>query len=186
MTLSVAADPIPLVVDADGVARVGRTRVTLDTVVRAFKRGNTAEQIVELYPTLKLADVYAVIAYYLRHETDVEAYLRERQRQADEAHALIESTANRQVIRERLLAGRSSTGRRIKTDSAAVEAAPRPPARRPAAHPRGPARWQDARAAAARPPAGRRCAAARRRSRGTRDGPCAEACRASCDRTAHR
>ena len=102
MTLSVAAEPIPLTVDADGVARVGGTRVTLDTVVRAFKRGDSPEQIAESYSTLRLADVYAVITYYLRHEPEVEAYLRQRQQQGDEAHELIESMSDRRAIRERL------------------------------------------------------------------------------------
>jgi uncharacterized protein (DUF433 family) len=106
MTLSLAAEPVPIIVDADGVARVGGTRVTLDTVVRAFKRGGAAEEIAESYSPLALADVYAVIAYYLRHESDVEAYLRRRQRQSDEVHELIESRSDRREIRERLRARR--------------------------------------------------------------------------------
>lgn len=42
-SLLIAAEPIPLETDADGVVRVGETRVTLDTVVAAFKEGATAE-----------------------------------------------------------------------------------------------------------------------------------------------
>jgi uncharacterized protein (DUF433 family) len=67
---------------ADGGIRVGGTRVTLDTVVAAFDSGATAEEIVQQYPSLTLADVYSVIAYYLRHESKVRAYLAERQRKA--------------------------------------------------------------------------------------------------------
>ncbi|MGB3402663.1 MAG: DUF433 domain-containing protein [Microcoleaceae cyanobacterium] len=66
---------MPLQTTADGVVRVGKTRVTLDTVVAVFKQGATAEEIVYRYPSLKLADVYATIAFYLNHESDVEAYL---------------------------------------------------------------------------------------------------------------
>lgn len=106
MSLSVAAEPTPLTVDAEGVARVGGTRVTLDTVVRAFKRRDTAEQIVESYSALKPADVYGVIAYYLRHEPEVDAYLLHRQQQRDEIHTLIESRPDRRAFRERLRARR--------------------------------------------------------------------------------
>jgi uncharacterized protein (DUF433 family) len=52
MTLVVAAETAPLETNADGVVRVGKTRVTLDTVVAVFKQGATAEKIVYLYPWL--------------------------------------------------------------------------------------------------------------------------------------
>lgn len=57
-------ETLPLEMDAHGVIRVGKTRVTLDTVVAAFDEGATAEEIVQQYPTLLLADVYSVIGYY--------------------------------------------------------------------------------------------------------------------------
>ena len=44
--------------------------------------GATPEAIVQRYSTLTLSDVYAVIAYYLRHRRDVEAYLARREQQA--------------------------------------------------------------------------------------------------------
>ena len=43
MSLSIAVEPLPLSKDADGVVRVGGTRVTLDTLVEAFHEGLTAE-----------------------------------------------------------------------------------------------------------------------------------------------
>jgi uncharacterized protein (DUF433 family) len=72
MALVVAAQRLPLVTDADGVVRVGSTRVTLDTVVAAFRDGLTAEEIVAQYPALRLADVYQVIGYFLDHEAEVD------------------------------------------------------------------------------------------------------------------
>jgi uncharacterized protein (DUF433 family) len=80
-TLLIEAKPVPLEVDADGVARVGSSRVTLDTVVAAFNEGATAEEIVYQYPSLNLADVYAVIGYYLQRRSDIETYLCQRQQQ---------------------------------------------------------------------------------------------------------
>ena len=84
MSLLVAAQPVALAADADGVVRVGKTRVSLDTVVAAFREGMTAEGIVEQYPSLRLADVYSVIGYYLDHTDDVEQYLRNRQERSTE------------------------------------------------------------------------------------------------------
>ena len=44
MTLTVEVQTIPLKADSDGVMRVDQTRVTLDTLVRAFEQGHTAER----------------------------------------------------------------------------------------------------------------------------------------------
>jgi len=74
MTLHLAAEAPPLR-EQDGALRVGRTRVTLETVLWEFQQGATPEAIVERYPILELADVYDVVAYYLRHRDDVDAYL---------------------------------------------------------------------------------------------------------------
>jgi len=75
---------VPLRADKHGKIRVGDTRVLLELVIHAFQQGETAEGIVDSYPTLNLPDVYAVLAYYLTHRDDVDDYVR----QADE-------TANR-------------------------------------------------------------------------------------------
>ncbi|MFL6194174.1 MAG: DUF433 domain-containing protein [Thermoanaerobaculia bacterium] len=88
--------------------RVGGTRVTLDTIIGAFKDGEAAEEIHEAYPTVSLADVYAVIAYYLRHQEEVEEYIKEQRREAEEVRRQDEARYDRQGIRERLLARRSS------------------------------------------------------------------------------
>lgn len=106
MSLAVVAESAPLTVDADGVMRVGATRVTLATVVAAFHEGATAETIVQQYPSLTLADVYAVIGYYLRHQADVDAYLAEQQEEADRVRQQNEARFNPVGVRERLLARR--------------------------------------------------------------------------------
>lgn len=51
--MTALVDAIPLTRDADGVYRIGGTRVTLDLVVRAFNRGATAEEIVQKFPGLE-------------------------------------------------------------------------------------------------------------------------------------
>jgi len=74
--------PVPLRLDGAGVARVGETRITLDSIVHAFQRGASPEQIAADFPGLSLADVYAIIGYYLGEKERVENYLAEH-READ-------------------------------------------------------------------------------------------------------
>ena len=80
MSLKISTDPAPLFTDEDGVVRVGGTRIRLDTVVYAFNQGASAEEILQQYPSLALADIYATITYYLQHRTAVDDYLKERNR----------------------------------------------------------------------------------------------------------
>jgi hypothetical protein len=79
--------------------------VLLELVIRAFQDGATPEAIAQRYPTAALADIYAVIAYYLRHREDIEAYLTEREQQAQEVRQHIESQqGDLGDLRKRLLA----------------------------------------------------------------------------------
>src|SRR6266446_4299766 len=82
MSLEIEALPVPLRTDEHGVMRVGKTRVPLDTVVYAFNEGASPEEIVMSYPSLDLADIYAVVTYYLHNRTEVDAYLSQREAEA--------------------------------------------------------------------------------------------------------
>jgi len=106
MTLTLETRPLPLGATTDGVVCVTGTRVPLDTLVRAYLRGATAEQIAEQYDAVPLEGVYAVIAYYLSHRSDVDAYLRERGRRAAAIREQYGSDADRALLRDRLLARR--------------------------------------------------------------------------------
>jgi uncharacterized protein (DUF433 family) len=101
--LFLRADPPPLRVDEGGAVRVGSSRVSLDLVVDQYENGMAPEDIVRAYDTLRLADVYAVIAYYLRHRDEVRAYLKRRGEEAQALRAKIEAERPR-VGRDELLA----------------------------------------------------------------------------------
>ena len=101
-------DILPLHTDDDGVVRVSRTRVTLDTIVQAFAEGAMAEEIVQQYPAVPLADIYSVIGFYLRRQAEVGAYLRARHQQAEQIRQHNEARHNPAGIRERLLNRRAS------------------------------------------------------------------------------
>jgi uncharacterized protein (DUF433 family) len=103
MTLKVVPQSPPIETNGDGVILVGKTRVTLDTVVSAFEHGATAEEIVHHYPSLKLADVYGAIAFYLNNQQEIEVYLQERKQQAQEIRQINESQFDSQAMRDRLL-----------------------------------------------------------------------------------
>ena len=103
MTLKVVPQSPLIETNADGVMLIGKTRVTLDTIVTAFNRGATAEEIVHRYPSLKLADVYATIAFYLNNQREIEVYLRQRKQQAREIRQINESKFDSQAMRDRLL-----------------------------------------------------------------------------------
>jgi uncharacterized protein (DUF433 family) len=108
MIHSSATEVMPLEVDQDGTVRVGKTRVTLDTVIAAFTEGATAEEIVQQYPSLQLADVYHVIGYYLRRPSEVDAYLQQRRAQAEAVRQQNEARFDPHGVRGRLLARRAS------------------------------------------------------------------------------
>lgn len=65
--------------DGDGLYVAG-SGVSLDSVVIHFQHGSSPEGIIESFPTLKLSQVYGVIAYYLEHEQLVKDYLAETKR----------------------------------------------------------------------------------------------------------
>lgn len=108
MSLTVTAEPVPLTTDAHGVARVAQTRVTLDTVIEVYKAGSTPEEIARHYPSLQLADVYAVVTYYLRHRDEVEEYLTQRRQEAATIRRQAQHRVEVQGLRTRLLERLSS------------------------------------------------------------------------------
>jgi len=110
MTLTLEPKAPPLAIDETGTVRVGSTRVTIDTVIGSYLNGATAEQIALQFPALSLAHIYTVIAYYLNHQTEVDAYLHHRERQANDLRQRIEANSDLKGIRQRLMARRSAPG----------------------------------------------------------------------------
>ena len=105
---ALVAQPPPIRTDEDGIFRVGETRVRLDTVIGAFNAGCSPEEILLKYPSLDLTDIYAVITYYLWHRPEVDAYLEDRRRAAEQIRRETEVRFPPQGVRERLLARRST------------------------------------------------------------------------------
>jgi uncharacterized protein (DUF433 family) len=109
--LTLEPEAPPLRTDDGGSIRVGSTRVALDSVVHAYQSGCTAEDIVRKYPTLNLSDVFLAVGYYLRHQTDVDAYLAARVERAEDLRREIQQAQPNEGIRERLLARKAKADR---------------------------------------------------------------------------
>ncbi len=71
----------------DEVYRVRDTRVALDSIVYQFRAGRSPEAIQDAFPTLSLGQIYGALAFYLDHQTELDAYLA-RQETAEETFSL--------------------------------------------------------------------------------------------------
>jgi uncharacterized protein (DUF433 family) len=102
---------VPLREDPSGVFRVGDTRILLELVLDAFKRGESPESIVRSYRSLRLADVYAVISRYLANPAPFEEYLRWCDEQAEAVRRKLEAAGmTGRVSKEELLARARAKG----------------------------------------------------------------------------
>src|SRR6185295_656449 len=61
----------------NGAYRVAGTRISIDSVVYGFWRGESPESIVDSFPDLTLEQVFGAIAYYLANQSEIDAYLKE-------------------------------------------------------------------------------------------------------------
>lgn len=97
--MAVSFGTIPKVVRRveGGTLRVGNSRVSLDSVVYAFNRGENAAQIQYSFDSLSLADIHAAIAYYLHNKAKVDKYLAKREIEFEKARAESHET-NRELI----------------------------------------------------------------------------------------
>jgi uncharacterized protein (DUF433 family) len=60
----------------DGGYHIIGSRVSLDSIVYEFLRGETAEGISQAFPSLSLEQVYGTITFYLANRAAIDDYLR--------------------------------------------------------------------------------------------------------------
>jgi uncharacterized protein (DUF433 family) len=72
----------------DGVYRIGTSRVSLDSLVYLFREGMSAESMVESYPSLTLEQVHGALAFYLGNQAEIDRYLLDGLRIAEQEHEL--------------------------------------------------------------------------------------------------
>ena len=81
----------------DGGYFVAGTRVSLDSVVYAFRRGASPETIKGSFPILTLEQVYGAIAFYLSRQSEIDEYLRK----SDEEYETARHANHDQLRREK-------------------------------------------------------------------------------------
>jgi uncharacterized protein (DUF433 family) len=96
--------------DPPGVLRVGQSRVLLELVIRAYQRGASPQEIVGMYDSLQLGDVFAVIAYFLAHPAEIEEYLRQCDSEAAAVRRQIEASQPAGPSKDELLARARAKG----------------------------------------------------------------------------
>ncbi len=103
MTLD-AVQTVPLTQWEDGSIRVKDTRLLVDMIIYAHKRGLCPEEIYESFPSTSysVADIYAVIAYYLSHKVEIDAYLSYREKESEEMWKTIEGDPKYLAFRSEL------------------------------------------------------------------------------------
>ena len=92
MTLE-TTQKVPLALWKDGTIRVKNSRLLIDMIVDAHNRGECPEEIYESFPSdaYTIADVYSIIAYYLKNKAKIGEYLAEREKEAEEFWTKVES-----------------------------------------------------------------------------------------------
>jgi uncharacterized protein (DUF433 family) len=81
------------IAERNGGYYIAGTRVSLDSVVYSFRRGNSPKAIQTEYPLLKLPQIEAAIAFYMNHQQAIDRYLENKKREF-EASAIPLSEAN--------------------------------------------------------------------------------------------
>jgi uncharacterized protein (DUF433 family) len=82
---------VPFQLDDYGTYRMGNTRIALERVIECYGRGDFAADIVDSFPDQHLADVFAVLSYYLNHEEEVKEYCRRQDDAGREVMARVEA-----------------------------------------------------------------------------------------------
>jgi hypothetical protein len=102
---------VPLWEDPPGAFRVGKSRVLLELVLRAFQRGESPEGIVRSYRTLALPDVYAVISRYLANPAPFDDYLHKCDEEAEAVRGKLEAARmTGRISKDELLARARAKG----------------------------------------------------------------------------
>jgi uncharacterized protein (DUF433 family) len=98
------ADPVPLKKWDAGSVRVTGTRIHFNIVVGLYRRDGTVQDLLEALPDLSPATAHRLVAYYLEHQSEVDAWIEQIDREADEIWEKLEEIAPTKELRARLRA----------------------------------------------------------------------------------
>jgi uncharacterized protein (DUF433 family) len=87
--------------EAQGI-RIGKSRVTLDSLLASYNDGSTPEEIAVQYSVLHLCEIYSAIAYYLNHRREIDSYSAQRRQSAQQQHSEFVQYYSLADLRQRL------------------------------------------------------------------------------------
>lgn len=87
-------------IDEKGVARIsGTTTKVIEVAIDKLAHGSSPEEMHFQYPYLSLAQIHAALSYYYEHQSELDADIQRRWREADE----IASDVSDPMLRQKLL-----------------------------------------------------------------------------------
>jgi uncharacterized protein (DUF433 family) len=96
-----ASAPVGIRVDKDGRLRVGNSRVLVEGILILYRSGETAEQLLENFPTMAPEDLFATLAYYLRHRPEMDAWIDEVERETERVIEMIDAHPRSRAANEK-------------------------------------------------------------------------------------
>ncbi len=92
--------------DKYGYIHLAGHRIGLMHVVDLYKEGYSPEMLLDHFPTLSLALIHKVIAFYLENQTEVDAYIAQGRAEIDRQAAAPQPGPDRAELRRRMEARR--------------------------------------------------------------------------------
>ncbi len=86
------------------VLRIGKTRVSFESIWAAYRRGESPETIQENFSSCNLEQIYAVIAYALAKPVEIKTYLERRELEDQESLEFIAKQPKTIALRQKILA----------------------------------------------------------------------------------
>lgn len=105
-------DNVPLVQWEDGSVRVQGTRLLLAMIVTSFQQGNTPDEINDSFPSASVAQIKAVIEWYLNNQAEADAYLEGEEAEGERLWFEIQSRPEYKAFRTELERRREEYHRR--------------------------------------------------------------------------
>ena len=99
--------------ERDGGYYIAGTRISFDSIVRAFQAGESPDEILRSFPMAgPLVRIYGAITFYLENTEKVEAYLRDQEQRWDALRRERPKSDGPLTNRLREAKEQASTGRR--------------------------------------------------------------------------
>lgn len=88
--------------------RIAGTRISLDSVIYAWRQGESADGIVDSYPSLTQEQVHGALAFYLANRAELDEYLRQGEEDYEQMRqqSWEDMRQNRPELYQRLMAAK--------------------------------------------------------------------------------